>query len=170
MLDSEWYFAYGSNMNPNRMIDRGLQWREVHSGWMDGVQLCFNKSSLAHPAVGHANIRVPSEFQCGEESRLRQTRVEGVLYRLTSPLMIAKLDRFEHTPINYSRELFAISSYVNDSSLEQIYAWTYIANPAVLKEGLLPDATYLSHLLAGKPWLTGKYHATLQATPVFAPQ
>ncbi len=38
-----WYFAYGSNMNPARMQARGLAVLEALPGRLPGYGLCFNK-------------------------------------------------------------------------------------------------------------------------------
>ena len=147
---SRWYYAYGSNMNPERVSDRGLDFDRVVAGWVPGLGLRFNKQSKEHPHCGHANlVHAPGEM------------AEGVLYRLTNDDMIKRMDPFENAPINYSRECIAVQTRQGP-----ILSWVYFANPAVLREGLVPSRDYLNHLLAGKPYLSADYHSRLLHWPV----
>ena len=50
------YFAYGSNMNPERVADRGLFTRGETGATLRGFRMLFNKRSTGIPGVGHANI------------------------------------------------------------------------------------------------------------------
>ncbi|WP_415755198.1 gamma-glutamylcyclotransferase family protein [Pseudomonas leptonychotis] len=146
-----WYFAYGSNMNPARMQARGLAVLEALPGHLPGYSLCFNKRAADRPpGRAYANIR-----------HEREGRVEGVLYRLPDAGEIAKLDHFEGTPIYYSRECLPI---VTAHGVQP--AWVYIANPAFRQEGLLPSADYLAHLLAGRELLSEAYWSALAVLPV----
>ena len=78
----DWYFAYGSNMNPARMQARGLSVSEVLPGRLPGYGLCFDKRAADRaPGRAYANIR----YQ-------RDGVVEGVLYRLQGADEIAKLE------------------------------------------------------------------------------
>jgi cation transport regulator ChaC len=145
-----WYFAYGSNMNPARMQTRGLTVLEALSGHLPGYSLCFNKRATNRaPGRAYANIR-----------HQRDSVVEGVLYRLPDAGEITKLDHFEGTPIFYSRECLPI---VTGHGVQP--AWVYIANPAFREEGLLPSADYLAHLLAGRELLSEAYWTVLAALP-----
>ena len=135
------YFAYGSNMNPARVAGRGLRFDRVCNAAMDAVRLTFDKQSREHPRSGHANL-------CSD----RGARTEGVLYRLESDAEIERMDTFEATPINYSREVV----WVRTGDAE-IAAWTYFANAAVIRDGLRPERVYLNHLLAGREYLTPTY-------------
>ena len=144
-----WYFAYGSNMNPARVSSRGLPYESVCGGVLDGVRLTFDKSSRLHRGSGHANLTAAEAGCC----------VEGVMYRLRAAADMEIMDRFERVPINYRRDIVAVS--VGD---ERIEAWTYFANPAVIRPNLRPERAYLSHLLAGRPFLSQAYYAWLCAT------
>ena len=144
------YFAYGSNLNAERVRERGLSVVGVTSAFIDGLGLRFDKVSAAHPAEAHANI----VYAPGE-------RVEGALYELAGPDEILKMDRFERAPINYGREVVLVSTAVG-----KLAAWTYFANAHARAEGLRPSQAYLDHLLAGAPLLTPSYLAKLQAQPV----
>ncbi len=141
----ECYFAYGSNMNPARVEARGLRVLRVEAAWLPGFRLAFDKHSAAHQGAGHANIAFD-----------RNGLVEGVLYRLADTDEIAKMDRFESAPVNYSREAMVVRTAAG-----KVASWTYVANPAVLRPGLKPPRSYLNHLLAGEPYLSRAYFRTL---------
>jgi gamma-glutamylcyclotransferase (GGCT)/AIG2-like uncharacterized protein YtfP len=143
------YFAYGSNMNPARVAARGLRVAGVRAAWVDGLRLVFDKGARDHPGIGHANV----DWQCG-------ARVEGVLYALTGEAELAKLDAFERTPINYSRDRLWVETRDGRCA-----AWTYYANPGVRRPGLKPDRAYLAHLLAGRPYLSERYFRRLERQP-----
>ncbi|MGE0623106.1 MAG: gamma-glutamylcyclotransferase family protein [Pseudomonadales bacterium] len=164
------YFAYGSNMNPERVRSRGLAFAHASPASLDGFVLTFDKTSAAHEGSGHANIA----YAPGG-------RVEGVLYWLSATDEIRRMDRFESTPVNYSREIVrvrvlhdhlpplevtdAIAAGSSGEGEVMIPTWTYVANPAVRRAGLLPPRSYLEHLLAGRPFLSGSYVDMLEAWP-----
>lgn len=139
------YFAYGSNMNPDRVRERGIVFHQVLGARLPGYSLAFNKSSGRHPGVGHANIVFDPAAV-----------VEGVLYWLDGADEIVKMDQFEVTPINYSRDIVEVETQHGPQ-----LSWTYFANPAVRMAGLKPPRTYMNHLLAGKAYLSRTYYERL---------
>lgn len=143
----ERYFAYGSNMNTARMRERGLVVVRAEAARLPHFRLLFDKHSAAHHGAGHANIT----YHPGET-------VEGVLYWLADPAEIVKMDPFELAPVNYSRDVVEVQT---DSG--PLTTWTYFANPAVRRAGLLPPRSYLAHLLAGEPYLSAAYFRMLSA-------
>ncbi len=158
------YFAYGSNMNPDRVRERGIRFAHAAGARLDGFALVFDKTSKKHAGLGHANVqRSPGQV------------VEGVLYWLETADEIGKMDRFESTPVNYSREVIHVRVQAAhlpgedlaspDASEVLITTWTYFANPAVRQSGLKPPRTYLDHLLAGRRFLSNGYYQMLQAHP-----
>lgn len=147
---TRFYFAYGSNMNPARLRDRGLAFGRRLAGCIPGLGLRFNKRASDRPYCAYANV-VYAPDEC----------VEGVLYELADGYRIAVMDAFEGAPRLYSRDVWWVVSPVG-----RLPAWMYVANPAVLADGLLPEAWYLQHLLAGRDCLSPAYVATLQAQPV----
>ncbi len=149
----DYYFAYGSNMNPARVSERGLRFTAVRGAWVENLRLVFDKVSRLHPNAAHANV----VYARGE-------RVEGVLYRLASADEILKMDPFERAPWNYGRD--AVQVRAGDDVL---WAWTYFANRAVRREGLNPPAEYLAHMLAGRDHLSADYFERLARTPVADP-
>ena len=141
------YFAYGSNMDPERVTARGVAFSGIRSASLHGFRLVFDNVSRHHPHASHANIvYAPGEL------------VEGVLYRLAAPEEIVKMDLFERAPVNYGRDALEVAS-----EGERIPAWTYFANRAVRRDGFKPPRSYLNHLLAGRPYLSREYYRRLQA-------
>lgn len=145
----EFYFAYGSNMDPARVATRGLRFDRACNAVLEGVQLTFDKQSRDHARGGHANLTFD-----------RAARAEGVLYHLAAPDDIARMDIFEAAPVNYSRDIVVVSANGRD-----VVAWTYFANAAVIRTGLRPERAYLNHLLAGRCYLSREYFQWLSRTP-----
>ncbi len=135
------YFAYGSNMNPLRIRERGLEIVSERGARLPHFRLTFNKMSRDHSGYGHANI----EF-------LRGAHTEGVLYELSAPGEILKMDPYERAPWNYGRDIVEVHTV---HGVE--WAWTYFANPAVHVTDLAPSADYQAHLLAGEAHLSDDY-------------
>jgi hypothetical protein len=158
------YFAYGSNMNPVRVRERGIGFEHATAARLEGYSLVFDKTSRAHAGLGHANV-VPAPGRV----------VEGVLYWLVSLDEIDKMDRFESTPVNYSREVVRVRAdpshlpeghgLPQSDGMAMVSTWTYFANPAVRRPDLLPPRSYLEHLLAGRPFLSDQYYEMLATWP-----
>lgn len=157
------YFAYGSNMNPERVRERGIDFVHAAGARLEGFSLVFDKTSRKHAGVGHANVVLAPG-----------SMVEGVLYWLRTTEEIGKMDRFESAPVNYSREVIHVcvdAPHLPESHPEPIdghaviTTWTYFANPAVRRPDLLPPRSYLNHLLAGRPFLSDDYYAMLESWP-----
>lgn len=142
---SDYYFAYGSNMNAERMRLRGLRFQRALSGHIENLALAFNKRAADAPHRAYANVI----YRPGE-------RLEGVLYQLDSVEEIIKMDPFEGAPRFYSREIYQVQTISGPIS-----AWMYVANRAMLSEGLAPERWYLEHLLAGQSYLTEPYFERL---------
>ncbi|MBV1914883.1 MAG: gamma-glutamylcyclotransferase [Pseudomonadales bacterium] len=149
MLDIHYYFAYGSNMNSARVVERGLEFSALFPATLDNVELCFNKRAVKNPDMAYANVIYSQE-----------SHVEGVVYQLSDTCQINKMDYFEGSPVRYSRELF----WVRKPDGSKIAAWVYVANQAMLADGLRPASWYLEHLLAGEQYLTPAYFEKLSKT------
>ena len=85
------YFAYGSNMNPARMKERGVMFYSRELLILPGYSLKFHKITPHGPNTGVANI-VPDE----------KGVVEGILYEITWA-GIRNLDKYEGYPTEYNR-------------------------------------------------------------------
>jgi len=145
-MTAEFYFAYGSNMNPARVQKRNMAFSGYLRGVLSDFQLCFNKRSQKYPGAASANVMENSG-----------AATEGVLYRLNTPGEIEKMDPYEGYPIRYDRVILPVRS--TDGICE---AWVYTANVAYIASGLKPAQWYLDHLLAGAPLLSTAYVAMLK--------
>lgn len=139
------YFAYGSNMNPDRVVSRKLPTTgDPEPSLLRNYELRFNKISRYRVGAASANI-VPA-FGCS---------VSGVLYRLTSSSVIKSMDVFENSPEDYAREVVFV--HVNSDTPEReprmLPAWTYVAKPHAIDDTLRPTREYVGHLLAS-PFMT----------------
>ena len=135
------YFAYGSNMDPDRMRERGVNFLKREHAILEGWRLEFNKVSSRNPEEGYANI-VKDE----------NSVVEGILYEIDD-LDLKILDRYEGYPSHYER----IKVVVRMDNGENVEAVTYIAKPDKVKDGLKPSREYLNHLLKGCDLLSEEY-------------
>jgi gamma-glutamylcyclotransferase (GGCT)/AIG2-like uncharacterized protein YtfP len=141
-----YYFAYGSNMDADRMRDRGISDIIRQPGKIPDYELVFNKISSL-PYHGFANI-IPRKGSC----------VEGIVYSLGEN-DIVKLDKYEDYPSQYDRCLMEVLI----SELVIIQCMVYISRPEKVKSGLLPAASYMAHLLKGKEFLSDNYYHFLKS-------
>lgn len=141
------YFAYGSNMDPERMRERKINFSQRVHAALKGYTLRFNKAASRNPKEGYANI-VPVDNGI----------VEGALYDISNP-DITKLDRHEGYPDHYDR----IHVMVQLDDGQKVEAITYIAQSDKVREGLKPSRNYLNHLLAAKDILSKSYYEKLES-------
>ncbi len=136
------YFAYGSNMDKQRMSARAPIYgacSAVLSGW----ELCFDKKASGRvEGKGYANI-IPTP----------NGTVEGILYQ-TDEAGIKSLDGYEAYPNHYLKVMLDVVTEP-DGAIHK--ALVYIANPKQQRDGLYPTEEYLGHLLAGEGYLTPEY-------------
>jgi gamma-glutamylcyclotransferase len=151
-----WYFAYGSNMNPARLVDDRLKPKGVALGWriggrLDGWRLTFDKVARAPKGAGAGNIVVaPGEV------------VHGTLNEMPSAGLDV-LDVWEGVAGgHYERRTVPV---VRADTGDTVDAVTYVA--PLVGEALRPTRDSLGHLLAGRDLLPEKYWEWLKATPTF---
>lgn len=147
-MTTVYYFAYGSNMDYLRLGKRGVYPRERRAAVLRGHRLSFNKRSGADTGEGKANIIA----QIGES-------VEGILSEVTDE-ELRNLDRCEGVPAHYLRA----NVVVRLEEGAEVEAVTYVANPSMVMDGLKPTTEYLSHLLAGRSFLSSEYLRCLEGT------
>lgn len=136
------YFAYGSNMNPQRIQERINRLPSKEPAMLPGYKLYFNKKAYGKPGIGYANI-VPTK---GES-------VYGILYRVTEN-ELSQIDCHEGVYTgHYSKH--EVTVLLKDG--KEVIAVTYIACPDRISDGLLPEKSYLDHLLAAKDDLPEAY-------------
>jgi len=78
-----YYFAYGSNMNPERMMERNVGFSQRRRAILKGLRLKFNKVSEGNHKEGFANI-----------VHDRNELIEGVLNKIMKSDLL-KLDLVE---------------------------------------------------------------------------
>lgn len=137
------YFAYGSNMSEQRMLDRGLTSKNKQMAFLDDYKFIINKRSYKNPNIGYANVK-PSEGSV----------VEGVLYEVKDNELIL-LDKFEGAPKHYSRQ--KLNLRLQDGTL--VEGVVYIANFGWTSPKLLKTTMeYKNFILEGKNWISENYY------------
>ena len=142
------YFAYGSNMNSERVRQRKMSFESSGSGYLFGYSLRFNKRSVKYPGAAAANVVASAKGV-----------TEGVVYRLVEPVQIEMMDPYEGYPLRYRRTAMPIITKAGG-----VDAWVYIANEDHVAEGLAPARCYLNHLLEGRDYLSDSYFEALSQT------
>jgi gamma-glutamylcyclotransferase len=149
----KWYFAYGSNMNPVRLLDGRLAQKGVAmgariGGRLDGWELVFNKIRQ-DKGSGAGNILVaPGKVVHGTLNAMPHAGLDV-------------LDVWEGVAGgHYERRTLPV---VRADTGETVEAVAYVA--LRVGEGLRPTREYLGHLLAGRDLLPANYWAWLEATP-----
>lgn len=130
----EYYFAYGSNMNPFQMGKRCPNSRFVATGEIKDMVLWYPLFS---------NKR--NSFVASIKEEIGSI-VEGVLWSLDDTELNI-LDKFESFGKNYDRTKIIIST-----SKGKIEAWVYIA---ILKDGFIegiPSEEYIGTINEGKKY------------------
>ncbi|MDP6505295.1 MAG: gamma-glutamylcyclotransferase family protein [Planctomycetota bacterium] len=143
------YFAYGSNLNPRRMKQRGVDFTSRTAALLHDHKLVFDKKALkagAPEGAGFANLRPETEV-C----------VEGALYEITED-GAALLDTWERAPDHYFR-----ADIVVCVSETEVDCFTYMARKEVTATGLLPSRNYLNHILKGRDVLSSEYIRHLES-------
>lgn len=146
-----WYFAYGSNLDPDTFLGRRrMQPLDTRVALLENFELRFDLP-VGPAERGVANVS-PRE---GDE-------VWGVLYLLTHP-ETERLDRTEGVSRDAYRRL-AVQARANDGAL--ISAFTY--HSARGRAGRKPSSRYLGLLLAGARHhgLPAHYVERLRAWPL----
>lgn len=140
------YFAYGSNMDSERMTRRGIEVKNSYHVILHGWRLVFNKAS-ASKKQAFANIEPGSGV------------VEGIVYEITEK-DIELLDSFEGYLTHYIRITLEVPV---DNELKRVVV--YIAREEMITTNLLPSKKYLDFLLAARRRLSPEYVARLINQP-----
>jgi len=143
--DNEYYFAFGSNLNPDRMIQREAFFTKREHAVLDGFKLVFAFNSGS--GFGSATL-VPD----------KNSEVHGALYTLEKG-GLDKLDIFEWVPRG-GYERVDVKVRLDNGEMKDCVA--YLATHEYFKTGLIPSRTYLDHLLKGKDILPLEYYSFLE--------
>lgn len=125
------YFAYGSNMDQERLEDRVGQVRRVGTTRIYGWKLSFN---CGQKTRRFANIIMTGMFN---------DIVEGVVYEMED-VQLKRLDGYEGTPWAYQRIIYPYNKRRN----MHIYVClnpTYTPDPTIL----FPTMEYIQHIAKG---------------------
>lgn len=132
--DSVYYFAYGSNADPDRFRERVGEWRSRSVARLEGYALRFAASVQSEGGGGAVIDEAPGDF------------VDGVLYEISQEQMEA-MDREEFDPSrDIQRKGRRLKVEVTTTSgLQSADCYT------VQDEGTEcpPSETYLGHILRG---------------------
>lgn len=180
------YFAYGSNMNQERMKSRKTGFEFRTGAVLEGFELTFNKkagfsrasyNSSLYPSVTGlktkktlwedktkyvtSGIEKQKKFCEPEEGYANvienpDSIVQGALYVIPED-GLKKLDTCEGFPDHYYREVLPVTC-ANGAVVEAI---VYIAALDKQEDNLLPSDTYLNHLLKGVDIMTDEYFQKL---------
>lgn len=127
-----YYFAYGSNLDPERMKERTGIIRPEQRAFLPGYRFAFNKRGTG--GAIYANI-VP----CANST------VWGVLYSC-SPEAVQKLDDYEGVAGGHYNQSTVTVHLDNGQHFNSV---TYVAGlDFICKEGK-PQSEYLEHILIG---------------------
>ncbi|WP_213036211.1 gamma-glutamylcyclotransferase [Candidatus Nitrotoga fabula] len=129
----QWYLAYGSNMNQQRMEGRVGEFQQVIAGYLDNFTLVFNKR-LAGGGVA-ANIGHFAGCKCPVAA-----------YRVTKD-QLNKLDFYEGEGKHYIR-LGLPFYFIDNGNPQYKLGQVYIAHPDMLIEGQ-PTEQYLNLIRTG---------------------
>ncbi len=139
------YFAYGSNMDVQQMIEREVRFTERKRAVLEGYVLKFNKIAAGKKAKegeGKGNVVFDPHGI-----------TEGASYEITD----AGLRNLDEREKGYDR----IERGVKLDG-DEVKAWVYIAQPDEVRQGLRPTREYLAHYLKGMDLLSSKYYHMLE--------
>ena len=146
--DEVYYFAFGSNMNQDRMTDRKVYFTERKCAKLENYELKLHK--ILRNGTAAANI-IETEGQC----------MYGALYRCTEK-GLSTLDKFEGVRNKmYERK----TVYVELSDGTVVKAVTYIALKDKTDDNLQKVGfDYLQHILKGRDILPNEYVDWIEKT------
>eukprot|EP00794_Sanderia_malayensis_P010786 gene10786-11940_t len=147
-----YYFAYGSNMNHERMTARGVEYEKRELARLPGYLFVMNKVKSIDKTAA-ANIIEHSSAS-----------VYGALYTCSGDEVFDKLDKYEGVK---NRQYFRhnVNVYLVDG--ESKVACTYIAHHDVCKDDLSIAQDYLDHVLQGQDILPTEYFKYLKSFETF---
>ena len=133
MPDKIMHFAYGSNMDSNRLVKRIGIVSSAQRAFLSGFRFEFNKLSYRLQTV-YGNIMVDND-----------STVWGVLMEITQS-QLDKLDISEGVENGHYRQEKVI--VITDDDVEH-EAITYIAEDRWVKDGMKPTETYRDYVING---------------------
>ena len=133
MRDLRLYWAYGSNMSPATISEKGLVVKHMGVAYLDHYAFMLNKISQKDPTVGFANIapcwakRVyGSLFDLGNTGKSGEPLASDANISSLIRKNVSILDKKEGFPIHYERTTIGV--HINfEGKMRFMQAFTYIA-------------------------------------------
>ena len=147
---TEYYFAYGSNLNPWFMRERLKDGDWLPDGWhksghFSGPELqVLGLYTLQDYEFGY-NLWVGNETT-GNVVPKTGSRVYGMLYKI-SELQLNELDRTEDVPRDYMRVALKVkqaAASVWQNAPSKVDAWVYVGNAELVTAAIDPDPEYVA--------------------------
>jgi cation transport regulator ChaC len=127
-----WYFAYGSNLDPDQIAKRTNHAGEIKLCWVEGYKINFNKRSM--DGTGKANITP----QAGG-------KVWGVMYQCDERFL-SEMDMYEGVSGGHYVRIHLLVQCTGEPDVNAI---TYTAGQSFIAESLFPSNAYLDTILRG---------------------
>jgi len=131
----ELYFAYGSNLNPERLVARGIRPQFLARAHATEYTLGFPRRMRDGGGVA-GMIPSPGDV------------VEGAIY-LFSQQDFHVLDKYENTPISYFRTPIMVTVGASPKSRPLVARLCTITYEAIPGTAAAPSADYLEHIVIG---------------------
>lgn len=152
VYNTHFYFAYGSNLSLEQLKKRSVYYDKTPAKLYD-YELAFNKMAKRDPRVGMGNI-IPSKGSV----------VEGIVYELDN-LSVSVLDNSEGVPTHYNKKIVEVEL----QNGEKMNVFVYIANPNMVKDGLLPTSSYLKKFLVdAEKYMSKEYIERIKNQPTIS--
>ncbi len=135
------YAAYGSNMDPDQMLQRAPHSPVAGTGWLHGWRLTFGGEDIGWEGALATVVQDPT------------SRVFVVLYDMTKEDE-ANLDRWEGSELGVHKKIRCrVERLSSDTDTAPVLAWLYVIDAW---EGGVPSARYLGVMadaaeIAGAP-------------------
>lgn len=136
--DRQYYFAYGSNMNPKQMAERCFAARVVCAACLPGYRLAFYGHNRVWDGGQETVVQTPGSD--------KDQAVWGVLYELSFS-DAASLDLWCSVRLDGGGAYFHYPVLVVDATGSEHTAVLYKKD--VLGQAVPPSSEYLTHILAG---------------------
>ncbi|WP_291443415.1 gamma-glutamylcyclotransferase family protein [Desulfovibrio sp.] len=136
--DRQYYFAYGSNMNPQQMAERCSAARVVCAACLPGYRLAFYGRNRVWDGGQETVVQTPGPD--------KEQAVWGVLYELSFS-DAASLDLWCSVRLDGGGAYFHYPVLVVDATGREHTAVLYKKD--VLGQAVAPSSEYLAHILAG---------------------
>ena len=127
------YFAYGSNMNPDRLKERIDKFNNPIPAILYDYEFFYGKRT-GRPGRGFATIREKED-----------SIVKGIAFTIDEQA-VKWLDYFEGVPKHYYKKEIRIQNVLNNKFFS---AYTYISPPEMTSDYLRPFEDYKKHIDIG---------------------